>query len=144
MTTEKRPGLDPSDPVVQRVAADILAEPLRAAGMGEIVAESDTGNPLNLMWHADGIGPCPVPESPVWTHGWGCFDVVVEWRDSRLVVRTEGTEVLSEPWPEDLAAFESLLRGAAAHVGAVIRADIARFESENGGYLPGTEPGLGR
>ena len=132
-------GVYPFDPALHARALAILAEPLRAAGMGE-PPMLDTNNPgsLSLMWHAEGGGERPRPDSPVWTHG-GCYDVVVRWAESgRLDVHTEGGQMVDEPWPSTLEAFDAALAHVAARIGAVIEADIKRFEDEDDGYLPGT------
>ena len=62
----------------------------------------------------------------------------------RLEVSTEGGTKLREPWPDAPAEREVLLRRVIDDLAGWMRADIARFETENGGYLPGTEPGAGR
>lgn len=136
-TTPPEASIRSTQPCTRALA--ILAEPLRAAGMGE-PPMLDTNNPgsLSLRWHAEGGGERPRPDSPVWTHG-GCYDVVVRWAESgRLDVHTEGGQMVDEPWPSTLEAFDAALAHVAARIGAVIEADIKRFEDEDDGYLPGT------
>lgn len=130
------------------VVVAILREPFQTAGLGNPSPAAD--GPIHVMWHTEAA--CedrPCPDSPIWTHGFGCYDVIVQWRadehhePGRLVVHTEGGTMLDAPWPDSRAALESHLHDLAAAITERVRDDIRTFETENGGYLPGTEPSVG-
>ena len=126
-------------------SSDQLVEALRAAGFGEPGAVA-VDQP-SALWHYErATDERPYPDSVVWSHRAGCYDVIVEVVGSppELEVRTEGGTKLREPWPDDPAEREVLLRGLTADLAGWMRDDITHFETENGGHLPGTEPGTGR
>ncbi len=126
-------------------SSDPLVEALRAAVFGEPGAVA-VDQP-SVLWHFDwATDERPCPDSVVWSHRAGCYDVIVEVVGSppELEVRTDGGTKRREPWPDDPAEREALLRRLIDDLAGWMRDDIARFETENGGYLPGTEPGVGR
>lgn len=133
----------------------LFEAPLRAAGVGEPNA---TEGARYVMWHSDGWGdtPRPCPDSVVWqpkaddprsaSLSRGCYDVTVRedpvWgEDVILCVHTEGGSLLEVAPPTDVAGLRATLEPVAARIADTITDDFARFESDNAGYLPGTEPG---
>ena len=52
--------------------------------------------------------------------------------------------MLDEPWPGSPAELEDRLHDVAGRIAERVRTEIALFETENDGYLPGTEPSAGR